>query len=63
LGQPECGTSIQALGGFSISEELNMAGSADPVSAVQHYIDAFNNTDVKSMAAMCRGGTRALYCI
>jgi hypothetical protein len=30
LGQPDFGTSIQALGGFSIAEELNMAGSADP---------------------------------
>jgi len=30
-----------------------MAGSTGPVSAVQQYIDAFNNADVKAMAAMC----------
>jgi hypothetical protein len=30
-----------------------MAGSADPVSAVQQYIDGFNKDDVKAMAAMC----------
>jgi ketosteroid isomerase-like protein len=30
-----------------------MANSADPVSAVEQYIDAFNNGDAKAMAAMC----------
>lgn len=30
-----------------------MPSSADPVSAVQQYIDAFNKADVKAMAAMC----------
>ena len=30
-----------------------MTGSVDPVSAVQRYIDAFNEADVKAMAAMC----------
>lgn len=30
-----------------------MPGSADPVSAVQQYIDAFNKAEVKAMAAMC----------
>jgi hypothetical protein len=30
-----------------------MAGSADPVSAVQQYIGAFNKGDVKEMAAVC----------
>ena len=30
-----------------------MASSTSPVSAVQQYIDAFNNADVKAMAAMC----------
>jgi ketosteroid isomerase-like protein len=30
-----------------------MPSSADPVSAVQQYIDGFNNADVKAMAAMC----------
>jgi ketosteroid isomerase-like protein len=30
-----------------------MPSSADPVSAVQQYIDAFNKGDVKAMAAMC----------
>jgi hypothetical protein len=30
-----------------------MASSADPVSAVQQYIDAFNKGDVKEMAAVC----------
>ena len=30
-----------------------MTNSADPVSAVQQYIDAFNKGDVKAMAAIC----------
>jgi ketosteroid isomerase-like protein len=30
-----------------------MSSSADPVSAVQHYIEAFNRADTKAMAAMC----------
>ena len=30
-----------------------MPSSADPASAVQLYIDAFNKGDVKAMAAMC----------
>ena len=30
-----------------------MTGPADPVSAVQQYIDAFNNANVKAMAALC----------
>jgi ketosteroid isomerase-like protein len=30
-----------------------MAGSADPVSAVQQYIDGFNKADVNAMAATC----------
>ena len=30
-----------------------MPSSADPVSAVQQYIDGFNNADVNVMAAMC----------
>jgi ketosteroid isomerase-like protein len=30
-----------------------MPSSADPASAVQQYIDAFNEADVKAMAAMC----------
>ena len=29
------------------------SSSDDPVSAVQQYIDGFNNADVKKMAAMC----------
>jgi len=32
-----------------------MAGSADPVSAVQQYIDGLNKADVNAMAAMCAG--------
>jgi ketosteroid isomerase-like protein len=30
-----------------------MSSSADPVSAVQQYIEAFNRADAKAMAAMC----------
>ena len=30
-----------------------MTSSADPVSAVQQYLDAFNKADVGAMAAMC----------
>jgi len=30
-----------------------MAGSADPVSAVQQYIDGFNKADVNAMAVRC----------
>ena len=30
-----------------------MAGSADPVSAVQQYIDGLNRADVNAMAVRC----------
>src|SRR5262244_1338627 len=30
-----------------------MPSPADPVSAVQQYIEAFNKADVRAMAAMC----------
>ena len=30
-----------------------MTSSADPISAVQQYIDGFNSADAKAMAAMC----------
>lgn len=39
--------------GLCMGEETYMESSADPVSAVQQYLEAFNKGDVKAMSAMC----------
>ena len=42
-----------SIAGSQQERDAPMADSADPVSAVQKYIDAFNNGDANAMGAMC----------